>query len=50
MGSRFCFSLGENYVLVQGGLASGLWIKFICMHEMTLGFINYFVALDVNLD
>ena len=49
-GFMILFSLGEYFGLVQGGLASGLWIKFICMHEMTLGFINYFVALDVNLD
>ena len=44
------FSLGEYFGLVQGGLASGIVSQVICIHEMIIGFIDYVVALDINLD
>ena len=50
MGFMILFSLGEYFGLVQGGLTSGIVNQVICIHEMIIGFINYVVALDINLD
>ena len=49
-GSMILFSLGEYFGLVQGGLTSGIVSQVICIHEMIIGFIDYVVALDINLD
>ena len=44
------FSLGEYFGLVQGGLTSEIMSQVICIDEMIIGFIDYVVALDINLD
>ena len=49
-GFMILLSLGEYFGLVQDGLASGILSQVICIHEMIIWFINYVVALDINLD
>ena len=49
-GFMILFSLGEYFGLVQGGLTSGIVSQVICIDEMIIGFIDYVVALDINLD
>ena len=49
-GFMILFSLGEYFGLVQGGMASGIVSQVICIDEMIIGFIDYVVALDINLD
>ena len=49
-GVMILFSLSEYFGLVQGGLTSGIVSQVICIHEMIIGFIDYVVALDINLD
>ena len=50
MGFMILFSLGEYFGLVQGGLTSGIVSQVIYINEMIIGFIDYVVALDINLD
>ena len=49
-GFMILFSLGEYFGLAQDGLASAIVSHVICIHEMIIGFIDYVVALDINLD
>ena len=49
-GFMILFFLGKYFELVQGDLASGIVSQVICIHEMIIGFIDYVVALDINLD
>ena len=48
-GFMILFFLGEYFGLVQGGLTSEIVSQVICIHEMIIGFIDYVVALDINI-
>ena len=41
------FSLGENFGLAQGALASGIMCQVICINGITIWLINYVVELDI---